>query len=65
MPKGNYKWTKSYVVNTQADDDVKPGDEIEVGDSNGGSAQRVLSVTERLNQSGKPYKTIIVQSLES
>lgn len=63
MPKDEYKWTKTYVVNTKVDDDVQVGDPINVDDSSGGSKQEVLSVTVRTNKDGRPYKTLIVREV--
>jgi len=59
-----YKWVKTYAVNTTNENPVAPGDEIVVQDRNGGSKQRVLSVTTRSNQNGRPYKTLIVQAIQ-
>lgn len=60
----NYSWTKVYAVQTHVNNEVKEGDEITVDDRNGGSPQKVLSVTTMKNRSGREYKTLLLESLE-
>lgn len=64
MPKASYRWRKTYVVETDMEDDVEVGNEIEVDSQGGGSTQRVLSVTVKKNQSGKEYKVLLVEEVK-
>lgn len=59
-----YNWRKVYAVQTGPDNPVAAGDEIVVSDRNGGSVQKVLSVTVMHNMQGKPYKTLLLQSVK-
>ena len=61
----NYTWTKGYMVHTHVNNEVKVGDDVIVDDRNGGSPQKVLSVTVMNNRSGRPYKVLLLQSLET
>ena len=62
----DYRWDQVYAVRTHVNNEVKVGDEIRVEDRNGGSPQRVLSVTVMTTKDGKKqYKTLLLQSLEN
>jgi len=60
----DYNWTKGYMVQTNIANEVQPGDQITVDDRNGGSPQKVLSVTIMKNRGGKQYKVLLLESLE-
>jgi len=59
-----YRWTKTYVVQTDNDDTVQPGDHIDVESQGGSSSQLVLSVTTKKTKSGKEYKVLVVEAIQ-
>jgi hypothetical protein len=58
-----YTWTKVYATTTNMTDPVEAGDEVAVEDRNGGSKQRVLTVTVMTTKTGKNYKVLLLQAL--
>jgi hypothetical protein len=63
MTDKSYRWTKTYVVQTDSEDPVQPGDHIHVDSQGGGSEQLVLSVTTKRTKTGKEYKVLVVEAL--
>jgi hypothetical protein len=57
-----YHWTKGYMVRTSITDPVQAGDVIVVADRNGGSVQKVLSVTVMTSMAGNEYKALLLQA---